>query len=313
MVTRPLHDRRAVGAAASPAGNDPRAATPGGDRWWPALAGLIGRSLRFVIDLDALGENTIQLDCDVLQADGGTRTAAITGAYVALVDAVEKARKDGLIKASAEPITGSVCAVSVGIVGGEPVLDLDYEEDVTADTDMNVVMTADATGEVIHLYERDCSVQRRHQKVIELAPAPNLVVEPRLDFTRLLDVADVFVTNGGAGAVVLALTHGVPIVGAGFSEGKNDVLAHVEYHRVGVNLRTETPTPAQLAAAIDTCATDTALRARGAAFRDASAGLDPAGVVADRVEALVAERVSAASPPPPAAPPAPGPTSSGRP
>ncbi len=141
----------------------------------------------------------------------------------------------------------------------------------------------------------------------------DLVVEPRLDFTRLLDVADVFVTNGGAGGVVLALTHGVPIVGAGFSEGKNDVLAHVEYHRVGVNLRTETPTPAQLAAAIDTCATDTALRARGAAFRDASAGLDPAGVVADRVEALVAERVSAASPPPPAAPPAPGPTSSGRP
>jgi ribonuclease PH len=107
------------------------------------ISRLIGRSLRAVIDLDALGENTIQLDCDVLQADGGTRTAAITGAYVALVDAVEKARADGLIPARAEPITGSVCAVSVGVVDGEPVLDLDYVEDVSADTDMNVVMTGD--------------------------------------------------------------------------------------------------------------------------------------------------------------------------
>ena len=107
------------------------------------ISRLIGRSLRAVVDLEALGENTIQIDCDVLQADGGTRTAAITGAFVALVDAVESARSQGLVKASAEPVVGSVCAVSVGVVDGEPVLDLDYEEDVTADTDMNVVMTGD--------------------------------------------------------------------------------------------------------------------------------------------------------------------------
>lgn len=107
------------------------------------ISRLIGRSLRAVVDLDALGENTIQIDCDVLQADGGTRTAAITGAYVALVDAIEKARELGLIAKKAEPITGSVCAVSVGVVKGEPVLDLDYVEDVDADTDMNIVMTGD--------------------------------------------------------------------------------------------------------------------------------------------------------------------------
>ena len=107
------------------------------------ISRLIGRSLRAVVDLSALGENTIQLDCDVLQADGGTRTAAITGAYVALVDAIETGRAKGFIAADAEPITGSVAAVSVGIVKGEPVLDLDYPEDVDADTDMNVVMTGD--------------------------------------------------------------------------------------------------------------------------------------------------------------------------
>ncbi|QFG67887.1 ribonuclease PH [Ornithinimicrobium pratense] len=107
------------------------------------ISRLIGRSLRAVVDLQALGENTIQIDCDVLQADGGTRTAAITGAYVALVDAIENARAQGLIPKGKEPMTGSVCAVSVGVVAGEPVLDLDYVEDVDADTDMNVVMTGD--------------------------------------------------------------------------------------------------------------------------------------------------------------------------
>ncbi len=107
------------------------------------ISRLIGRSLRAVIDTKALGENTIILDCDVLQADGGTRTAAITGAYVALADAIADARAKGLIGRNAEPLTGSVAAVSVGIVGGEAVLDLDYEEDVTAGTDMNVVMTGD--------------------------------------------------------------------------------------------------------------------------------------------------------------------------
>ncbi|MEO7235851.1 MAG: ribonuclease PH [Lapillicoccus sp.] len=107
------------------------------------ISRLVGRSLRAVIDTKALGENTIVLDCDVLQADGGTRTAAITGAYVALVDAIEDARAKGLISANAKPLTGSVAAVSVGVVAGIPVLDLDYPEDSTADTDMNVVMTGD--------------------------------------------------------------------------------------------------------------------------------------------------------------------------
>ena len=113
------------------------------------ISRLIGRSLRAIIDTKALGENTIVLDCDVLQADGGTRTAAITGAYVALVDAVEDARKKGLIGPAAEPLTGSIAAVSVGIVDGEAVLDLDYPEDVDAGTDMNVVMTG--TGEFVEV------------------------------------------------------------------------------------------------------------------------------------------------------------------
>jgi ribonuclease PH len=107
------------------------------------ISRLIGRSLRAVIDTKALGENTIVLDCDVLQADGGTRTAAITGAWVALSDAIEDARAKKLIPASAKPLTGSVAAVSVGIVDGRAVLDLDYPEDVGAGTDMNVVMTGD--------------------------------------------------------------------------------------------------------------------------------------------------------------------------
>ena len=107
------------------------------------ISRLVGRSLRAVIDTKALGENTIVLDCDVLQADGGTRTAAITGAYVALVDAIEDARAKKLIAASATPLTGSVAAISVGVVKGRPVLDLDYPEDSTAETDMNVVMTGD--------------------------------------------------------------------------------------------------------------------------------------------------------------------------
>jgi len=107
------------------------------------ISRLIGRSLRAVIDTKALGENTIVLDCDVLQADGGTRTAAITGAYVALADAIEWARGKGLVKAGAEPLTSSVAAVSVGIIDGIPKLDLCYEEDVRAETDMNVVCTGD--------------------------------------------------------------------------------------------------------------------------------------------------------------------------
>jgi ribonuclease PH len=107
------------------------------------ISRLIGRSLRAVVDYKALGENTIVLDCDVLQADGGTRTAAITGAFVALSDAVDWAREKRLIKSKSQPLTGTVAAVSVGIVGGDRLLDLCYEEDVKAETDMNVVCTGD--------------------------------------------------------------------------------------------------------------------------------------------------------------------------
>ena len=99
---------------------------------------LIGRSLRAVVDLEALGERSLTLDCDVIQADGGTRTASITGAYVALVDAIDKLIDAGKVKRN--PIHGHVAAVSVGMLGSDPVLDLDYAEDSTADTDLNVVM-----------------------------------------------------------------------------------------------------------------------------------------------------------------------------
>jgi ribonuclease PH len=107
------------------------------------ISRLVGRSLRACIDAKALGENTIIIDCDVLQADGGTRTAAITGGYVALADAVGwlKARK----RTKGEPLVASVAAVSVGIVDGQPRLDLCYEEDVAAETDMNVVCTGDGS------------------------------------------------------------------------------------------------------------------------------------------------------------------------
>ena len=100
---------------------------------------LIGRSLRAVFDLKKLGERTIQLDCDVLQADGGTRTASITGAYVAAHDAVSRLLQSGKLETS--PITAPVAAISVGILRGVPLLDLDYNEDSSCDTDMNVVMT----------------------------------------------------------------------------------------------------------------------------------------------------------------------------
>ncbi len=102
---------------------------------------LIGRSLRAVVDLAALGERTIQFDCDVLQADGGTRTAAITGCWVALQDAVSGLRGHGLL--TADPVRHQVAAISVGIVDGVPLLDLDYGEDSGCETDMNVVMTGD--------------------------------------------------------------------------------------------------------------------------------------------------------------------------
>ena len=111
------------------------------------ISRLVGRSLRACVDYKALGENTIVIDCDVLQADGGTRTAAITGGYVALADAIEWLRGRGRLKA--EPLVSSVAAVSVGIVDGQPRLDLCYEEDVVAETDMNVVCTG--TGDFVEI------------------------------------------------------------------------------------------------------------------------------------------------------------------
>jgi ribonuclease PH len=105
------------------------------------ISRLIGRSIRACVDFKALGDNSVLLDCDVLQADGGTRTAAITGAYIALADAVAWMRERKLIKG--DPLIGSVAAISVGVIDGQPRLDLCYEEDVTAETDMNVVCTGD--------------------------------------------------------------------------------------------------------------------------------------------------------------------------
>lgn len=102
---------------------------------------LIGRALRAVVDFELLGERTIVVDCDVLQADGGTRTAAITGSWIALADAVDKLIADGLLKKS--PLKDSVAAISAGIISGQPVLDLDYVEDSSAEVDMNFVMTGD--------------------------------------------------------------------------------------------------------------------------------------------------------------------------
>lgn len=108
---------------------------------------LIGRSMRAIADLSAIGERTIWLDCDVIQADGGTRVASITGAYVALVDAISWLKNS--VGITGEPLVGSVAAVSVGVVDGVPLLDLCYEEDVSADVDMNIVLTGD--GEYIEL------------------------------------------------------------------------------------------------------------------------------------------------------------------
>ena len=113
------------------------------------ISRLIGRSLRAIIDLKQLGENTIVIDCDVLQADGGTRTASITGAYLALADAISWAKNQGHIGKDAKVLKDSVAAVSVGILDGAAMLDLCYEEDVRAETDMNVVCTG--TGKFIEV------------------------------------------------------------------------------------------------------------------------------------------------------------------
>ncbi len=131
---------------------------------------LIGRALRAVIDLQGLGERSILIDCDVIQADGGTRTAAITGAYVALQDAVDHLLKKRRLKKS--PIYGAVAAVSTGIVGGIPVLDLDYQEDSSAETDMNFVINdAGAFVEVQGTAEGHAFRQDEMLMMIELAQA----------------------------------------------------------------------------------------------------------------------------------------------
>ncbi|HLR87657.1 MAG TPA: ribonuclease PH [Wenzhouxiangella sp.] len=141
---------------------------------------LIGRSLRAVVDLEALGERTVTLDCDVLQADGGTRTAAITGAYVALVDAVDWLMKTGKIKRN--PIYGQVAAVSVGMLGTQAVLDLDYNEDSAADTDLNVVMNdgggfievqGTAEGHAFRRAELDAMLELAEQGIVRLVDIQN--------------------------------------------------------------------------------------------------------------------------------------------
>lgn len=131
---------------------------------------LIGRSLRAVTDLEALKEYTIWMDCDVIQADGGTRTAAISGAYLALYDAFSRLVKEG--KLAEVPLTDSVAAVSVGIVEGAPLLDLDFEEDERAEVDMNVVMTG--SGELVEVQgtgEKRAFTREEHDALLDLAQA----------------------------------------------------------------------------------------------------------------------------------------------
>ena len=141
---------------------------------------LIGRSLRAVVDLEALGENTISLDCDVIQADGGTRTASICGAYIALVDAVNYMLKKQMIKKN--PIHGQVASISAGIYNGEPVLDLDYAEDSSAETDMNIVMNeagafievqGTAEGHAFHPEELNAMLELGKKGILHLIDKQN--------------------------------------------------------------------------------------------------------------------------------------------
>ena len=138
------------------------------------ISRLIGRSLRAVIDVSALGENTIVIDCDVIDADGGTRTAAITGAYVALADAIAWGKVQGAISPEAKALTDSVSAISVGIIDGVPMLDLPYEEDVRAETDMNVVMTG--SGRFVEIQgtaEREAFTKAELDALLDLAVSGN--------------------------------------------------------------------------------------------------------------------------------------------
>jgi ribonuclease PH len=136
------------------------------------ISRLIGRCLRGIVEMGALGENTVIVDCDVLQADGGTRTAAITGAYVALADAVAWAREHGLVMPGARVLTDSVAAISVGLVDGVALLDLPYEEDVRAETDMNVVVTGSGRFiEVQGTAERGAFTRAELDTLLDLALA----------------------------------------------------------------------------------------------------------------------------------------------
>ncbi|MFT4245280.1 MAG: ribonuclease PH [Micrococcaceae bacterium] len=136
------------------------------------ISRLIGRSLRTIVNMEALGENMVQIDCDVIQADGGTRTAAITGAYVALAEAVNWAKKEKLVHSHTPVLKDSVSAISVGIVKGKPVLDLPYEEDSQAETDMNVVVTG--SGKFIEV-----------QGTAEAAPFDRDELDKLLDFALI--------------------------------------------------------------------------------------------------------------------------------
>ena len=148
---------------------------------------LIGRTLRLVVDMPLLGENTVWLDCDVLQADGGTRTAAITGAYIALADALSWARKKKFL--AEDPLTEAVAAVSVGIVGGKVLLDLDYAEDSSAQVDMNVAMTsagefvevqASAEAEAFSREQFDKMLRRASKGIRELLASQQRALKQRI-------------------------------------------------------------------------------------------------------------------------------------
>src|SRR5580693_8633944 len=152
------------------------------------ISRLVGRSLRACVDPKALGDNTITIDCDVLQADGGTRTAAITGGYVALADAVSWLR--GRKRTKGDPLVASVAAVSVGIVAGQPRLDLCYEEDVAADTDMNVVCTGD--GRFVEVQGTADREPGRPRLVLATANQHKLV-----ELTRILEAGRVEVELAG--------------------------------------------------------------------------------------------------------------------
>jgi len=144
------------------------------------ISRLIGRALRSVVDLSALGENTVVLDCDVLQADGGTRTAAITGAFVALADALLWGKDRGHIPKRSLPLSDTVAAVSSGILAGRPLLDLPYEEDVKADTDMNVVATG--TGDLVEVQGTAEGVPFNRRELDEMI---DLALAGIVDLTKL--------------------------------------------------------------------------------------------------------------------------------